>query len=101
MIQLNHRHQVVQRLHCVRLWHGGEVVAQLSVRGRPVARDQAVVSVAPDDGVQVEAVGLLVAVEQAAGEQVVQVAFKDLRGLGPLRFASGVFEDLGGLLQRT
>ena len=62
MIQFNHGLQVVQRLHFVWRRHGGEVIAQLGVGGGAVTRGQAVVGIAPHDGVQVEAVGLLVAV---------------------------------------
>ena len=61
VIQFNHGLQVVQRLHLVRLWHGGEVIAQLGVGGGAIIARQAVVGIAPHDGVQVEAV-LFVAV---------------------------------------
>ena len=73
VVQLDHRRQVVQRPHPLRRRHGGEVVAQAAVGRGAVVAGQAVVRVAPDDGVEVEAVGFVVAVEQAAGEEVVQI----------------------------
>ena len=90
MVELDHRRQVVQGLHPLRRRDGGEVVAQLGVGRAALVAGQPVVGVAPHDGVQVEAAGLQVAVQQAAVDQVAQ-------GGVELVATSDFFREIGSL----
>ena len=76
VIEFDHWGQVFQARDPVRLRHCSEVVAQTGVGGSAVKRGQPVIGIAPHDGVQVEAVGLVVAVQEAAGEEVTEVGVK-------------------------
>ena len=79
VVELDHRGQVFQARHLLRLGHGGEVVAQAGVGGGAVGRGQPVVGVAADDGMEVEPALLGVVVQQPAREQVPEVGVE--RGL--------------------
>ena len=95
MIEFDHRGQVFQARHLVRLGHGGEVIAQAGVGGGAVGRGQPVVGVAPHDGVQVEPVLLRVVVQQPARNQVPQVGVEllaaDATGVAAPRLLSNAF----------
>ena len=75
-----------------------------------VGPGQAVVRVAPDDGVQVEAVGFVVAVEQTAGEEVMEggvqilsplTPFPDDRSFDCAALRSGCRRQEGGMSAKT